>query len=114
MSSGISLTQRWKSYTHLEWHLQCLDLNVSDKCPRTRHVCVKTDTRLITVTKRTVVFHRNESFMYEKEKAYDAWHEILHRARHGRVAFDSRPGEFFGISGYHELHCVVSTVLPTR
>ena len=45
--------------------------------------------------------------MYEKEKAYPAWHGILHRARHGRVAFDSRPGEFFGISGYHELHCVV-------
>ncbi|THY18193.1 hypothetical protein D6D01_07335 [Aureobasidium pullulans] len=56
--------------------------------------------------KHTEVFHRNESFMGEKTKAYPAWHEILHRARHGRVAFESRPGEFFGIGGYHELHCV--------
>ncbi|KIW88533.1 uncharacterized protein Z519_11102 [Cladophialophora bantiana CBS 173.52] len=57
-------------------------------------------------TKRTVLFQRNESFMGSKEKAYPAWHEILHRARHGRVAFDSMPGEFYGVAGYHQLHCV--------
>ena len=45
--------------------------------------------------------------MGSKEKAYPAWHEILHRARHGRVAFDSMPGEFYGVAGYHQLHCVV-------
>ncbi|OAP64256.1 hypothetical protein AYL99_00228 [Fonsecaea erecta] len=57
-------------------------------------------------TKKTVLFQRNESFMGSKEKAYPAWHEILHRARHGRVAFDSMPGEFYGVAGYHQLHCV--------
>ncbi|KAI5273195.1 hypothetical protein E4T47_03632 [Aureobasidium subglaciale] len=60
----------------------------------------------LVVQKHTGVFHRNESFMGMKAKAYPAWHEILHRSRHGRVAFDSRPDEFFGIGGYHELHCV--------
>ncbi|KIW30978.1 uncharacterized protein PV07_02663 [Cladophialophora immunda] len=57
-------------------------------------------------TKKTVLFQRNESFMGFKDKAYPAWHEILHRARHGRVAFDSMPGEFYGVAGYHQLHCV--------
>lgn len=48
--------------------------------------------------------------MGSKEDAYPAWHEILHRARHGRVAFDSMPGEFYGVAGYHQLHCVVGDV----
>jgi len=48
----------------------------------------------LKVTKKTVLFQRNESFIGDAEKAYPAWHTILHRARHGRVAFDSRPGEF--------------------
>jgi hypothetical protein len=61
----------------------------------------------LIVTKKTVLFQRNESFIGDAEKAYPAWHTILHRARHGRVAFDSRPGEFFGVAGYHQLHCVV-------
>lgn len=58
--------------------------------------------------KRTVLFERNESFIGRADQAYPAWHELLHHARHGRVAFDSRPGEFYGYAGYHQMHCVVS------
>lgn len=66
------------------------------------------------VQKRTVLFQRNTSYMFRAEDAYPAWHTALHRARHGRVAFDSRPGEFYGVAGYHQLHCVVCTTVPHR
>lgn len=43
--------------------------------------------------------------MFRADDAYLAWHSALHRARHGRVAFNNRPGEFYGVAGYHQLHC---------
>lgn len=45
--------------------------------------------------------------MFRADDAYLAWHSALHRARHGRVAFNNRPGEFYGVAGYHQLHCAV-------
>jgi len=70
-------------------------------------------------TRKTVLFQKNETFMGEKSKAYSAWHKLLNRwisdglatdsmsgGLHGRITFDNMPGEIYGVSAYHQLHCV--------